>query len=77
MCVITAYGVRCLGCWLLEVRYRAAGYAFGIRDVARLQSSNIPYPGRKADRPAPDLRQPATKPLHAIDGKNTHRVSSS
>jgi len=36
MCVITAYGVRCLGCWLLEVRYRTAGYAFGMRDVARL-----------------------------------------
>jgi len=27
-CVIIAYGVRCLGCWLLEVRCRAAGYAF-------------------------------------------------
>ena len=24
-CFITADGVRCLGCWLLEVRYRAAG----------------------------------------------------
>jgi len=23
MCVITAYGVRCLGCWLFEVRCRA------------------------------------------------------
>ena len=29
MCVITAYGVQCLGCWLLEVRCRTAGYAFG------------------------------------------------
>ena len=38
MCVITAYGVRCLGCWLLEVRCRAAGYAFGMRDVARATS---------------------------------------
>ena len=34
MCVITAYGVQCLGCWLSEVRYRAAGYASGMRDVA-------------------------------------------
>ena len=25
MCVITAYGVRCLGCWLLKVRFKAAG----------------------------------------------------
>ena len=39
MCVITAYGVRCLGCWLLEVRCRSAGYAFGLRDVARLDST--------------------------------------
>ena len=38
MCVITAYVVRCLGCWLSEVRCRAAGYAFGIRDVARTTS---------------------------------------
>ena len=30
MCVITAYGVRCLGCWLLEVRCRAVGYASGM-----------------------------------------------
>ena len=36
MCVITAYGVRCFGCWLLEVRCRAAGYASGMRDIARL-----------------------------------------
>jgi len=36
MCIITAYVVRCLGCWLLEVRCGAAGYAFGIRDVARV-----------------------------------------
>ena len=33
-CVITAYGVRCLGCWWSEIRYRAAGYALGMRDVA-------------------------------------------
>jgi hypothetical protein len=48
MCVITAYGVWCFGCWLLEVRCRAAGYASGMRDVARLQSSNIPHSGRIA-----------------------------
>ena len=35
MCVITAYGERYLGCWLSEVRCRAADYAFGMRDVAR------------------------------------------
>jgi len=34
MCVITAYGVRCLVCWLSGVRCRAAGYAFGMRDIA-------------------------------------------
>ena len=38
MCVITAYGVRCLRCWLLEVRCRTAGYAFGMRDVTRATS---------------------------------------
>ena len=43
MCVITAYGVLCLGCSLLEVRCRIPGYAFGMRDVAPLQSSNIPH----------------------------------
>ena len=35
MCVITAYGVQCLGCCLSEVRCRTAGYASGMRDVAR------------------------------------------
>ena len=34
--VITAYGVQCLDCWLSEVRYGAAGYVSGMRDVARL-----------------------------------------
>jgi hypothetical protein len=34
--VITACGVQCLGCWLLEVRCRTAGYASGMADVARL-----------------------------------------
>ena len=38
MCVITTYGVQCLGCLLLEVRCRAAGYEFGTRDVARATS---------------------------------------
>jgi hypothetical protein len=35
MCVITAYGVQCLGCWLSGVRCRAAGYVSRKRDVAR------------------------------------------
>jgi len=30
VCVITAYGVRCLGCWLSEVRCRTAGFASGM-----------------------------------------------
>jgi hypothetical protein len=79
MWVITACGVWCLGCWLLEVRCRAAGYAFGIRDVARLrqQSSNIPHPERIAGCLRPDLQQPATKASHTIGGSNTHIVSSS
>ena len=34
MCVLTAYGVQCLGCWLSEVRCRVADYASGLRDVA-------------------------------------------
>ena len=38
LCVITAYGARCFGCCLLEVRCRAAGYASGMRDVARATS---------------------------------------
>ena len=77
MGVITAYGVRCLGCWLSEVRYRAAGYASGMGDVARLQSSNIPHPWRIAGCPAPDLRQQTTKASHTIGGNNTHIFSSS
>ena len=77
LCVITAYGLRCLGYWLLEVRCRAAGYAYGMRNVARLQSSYISHPGRIACCSAPDLRQPPTKALHTIGGNNTHTVSSS
>jgi len=30
MCVITVYGVQCLGCWWSEVMCRAAGYASGM-----------------------------------------------
>jgi len=30
MCVITAYGVQCLGWWWSEVRCRAEGYASGM-----------------------------------------------
>ena len=33
MCIITAYGVRCLGCWLLEVRCRTAGYEYIISAI--------------------------------------------
>ena len=75
-CVITAYVIRCLGCWLLEVRYRAAGYALGMRDVVRLQSSNIPPSGCIAGCPAPDLQQPATKASHTVGGNNTHIFSA-
>jgi len=78
-CVINAYSVRCLFCWLLVVRCRTAGYAFRIRDVARLrqQSSNIPHPERIAVCPVPDLQQTATKASHTIGGNNTHIVSTS
>jgi hypothetical protein len=69
--------IRCLGCWLLEVRYRAAGYASGKRNVAWLQSSNIPHPERIACCPVPDLQQPAIKASNTINGNNTHIVSSS
>jgi hypothetical protein len=41
MLVITAYGVQCLGCWWSEVRCRAAGYASGMRDVARRSRCTI------------------------------------
>ena len=58
-CVITAYGVQCLGFWLSEIRCRAAGCASGMKDVAR--SSNIPRSGLIAGCPAPDILQPATK----------------
>jgi hypothetical protein len=34
-----------LGCWLSGVRRRAVGYASGKRNVAQLQSCNIPLPG--------------------------------
>ena len=53
MCVIT-YGVRCFGCWLLEVRCMAAGYASVMKDVARTTSL---IQGRIACSPAPDLQQ--------------------
>jgi hypothetical protein len=66
-----------LGCWLLEVRYRAAGYVLGLRDVAWLELSNIPHPERIAGCPASDLQQPATKASHTIGANNTHIVLSS
>ena len=70
ICVITVSGVECLGCWLSEVRCRAAGYASGMSDVARLKSSNVPHPRRTAGCPALVLRQPATKASHTIGGNN-------
>ena len=44
MCVITAYGVPCLGCWCSEVRCRTAGYASGMKNVAWLEQ----YPSFRA-----------------------------
>ena len=75
MFTITAYGVRCLGCWLLEVRYRATGYASGMRDVARL--SNIPHSEHIAGCPAPDLQKPATKASRNMGGNNKLIVANS
>ena len=69
MCIIIDYGVRCLGCWLLEVRCWAAGYASGMRNVARLAVEQHP-----SFRTHSLL---ATKTLHTIVGNNTHIVSSS
>ena len=50
-----------LGCWLTGIRCRTAGYVSGKRDVAWLQSCNIPLSGHTACCPALDARQPATK----------------
>ena len=61
MCVISAYGVRCL--WLLIVggQMQAAVYAFGMRDVA-LATFRIP-----------DLtsNRPATSSVHYTTNCNT------
>ena len=40
LCVITAYGVQCLDCWLSGVRCREAGYASRKWDVALLCPSS-------------------------------------
>ena len=77
MCVITAYCVQYLGCWLSGVRCRAAGCHYRMGIGARLVSSYIPHPGRISCCPEPDYRQPATKVLHTVGGNNTHIVSSS
>jgi len=37
-CVVTAYGVQCVGCWWSAVRCRAAGYASGMREAAQAAS---------------------------------------
>ena len=71
---ITAYGVRRLGCWWSEVRFRAAGCGYGMRDVAGLQSSNIPHPRRIACCSAPHLQPPATRASHTVGGNNTHSL---
>ena len=69
ICVITTYGVRCLGFWLSEVRCRAAGCASVMRDVARLQSSNIPHSGR--------IAQKCPKHVEHIISAINHSVASS
>ena len=58
--ILCYYRLWCAMPWLLVVG-RSAGYAFGMREVARLESSNIPHPERIAGCPAPDLQQPPTK----------------
>ena len=63
------------GCWRSSCNLRC--YAFGMRDVARLSSCNIPHHERIAGCPAPDLQQPANKASHTIGGNNTHVVSNS
>ena len=73
MCVITTYGVQCLGCWLSEVRCRAAGYASRLRDVARLVVQHI---SSWTHTLLPCTWPPTTsnQALHTIGGKNTHIV---
>ena len=75
MCVITAYGVQWLCCWLSEVRCRTAGYVSRMRNVGRIVQH--PSSWTHSLLPAPDLRQPTTNPLHTIGGNNTHIVWSS
>jgi uncharacterized membrane protein len=75
MCVIAAYGVLCLGCWLLKVRCRSSGYAFGMRDVARFEQhpSSRTHSRLPCTWP-PNNQQPRhSTPLAVI----THIVSSS
>ena len=69
ICVLLPYMVcdnLVAGCWMSGA---AAGYASGMRDVAR----NIPHPERIADCPVPALQQPATKASHTIGG-NTYSL---
>ena len=67
MCVITAYGVRCLVCWLLEVRCRAAGYAFGMRDVALHATSLINILYQITKKPASKLLYVRRKLLNEVN----------
>ena len=75
MCVITAYGVRCLGCWWSEVRCRPAGYASRKRDVARV----VQHPPSWTHSLLFCTWPPTTnnQALYTIGGNNTHIVSSS
>ena len=66
-----------LGCWLSGVRCRAAGYAPGKRDVARL--AVVQHPSSWTGSLVPCTWHPTTRnqALHTIDSNNTHIVSSS
>jgi hypothetical protein len=63
-----------LGCWLSGFSCRTAGYASRKRDVARLQSCNIPLSGRTPCCPAPDPRQTAAE-HGTLWAANTHTFS--
>ena len=76
MCVITVYSVRCLGCWLLEVRCRAAVYASGMRDVAR-RVVRHPSSWTHSQLPCTWLLTTSNQALHIIGGNNTQIVLSS
>ena len=76
MCIITAYGVRCLGCWLLEVRCKQQAMR---SEWGMLLDSVEQHPSCRTHSrlSCTYLRQPATKASHTIGSNNTHIVSSS